>query len=89
MATLEKKGTTHLTFQSFAAAIAESVGTYRAFFVAMALVVAWAVSGPLFHSSDSGSSKLAQSKKPRTWVLVLGTGDEPVGELEKFFNMAC
>ncbi len=29
-------------------------------------------------------SKLVQAEKPRTWVLVFGTGDEPVAELERF-----
>ncbi len=29
-------------------------------------------------------SKLVRSEKPRTWVLVFGTGDEPVAQLEQF-----
>jgi low affinity Fe/Cu permease len=48
-------------FGRFAAEISDAVGTYRAFLVALVLVVAWAVTGPLFHFSDS-------------WQLVINTG---------------
>ena len=29
-------------------------------------------------------SRLVEPEKPRTWVLVLGTGDEPISELGRF-----
>jgi low affinity Fe/Cu permease len=48
-------------FSRAAAATATSMGSPWAFLIACALVVAWAVSGPLFHFSD-------------TWQLVINTG---------------
>jgi len=29
-------------------------------------------------------SKVVQPTRPRTWVLIFGTGDDPVPELEQF-----
>jgi len=48
-------------FHSFSAKIAMGVGSSRSFIVALAVVVVWAVTGPLFHFSD-------------TWQLVINTG---------------
>ncbi len=47
-------------FLRFASAISRVVGTYRAFAVAVALIVLWAALGPVFHFSDS-------------WQLVINT----------------
>ena len=48
-------------FRRFAHAAAHQVGTPKAFFLALAIIVTWAVTGPLFHFSD-------------TWQLVINTG---------------
>ncbi|WXA89728.1 low affinity iron permease family protein [Pendulispora rubella] len=48
-------------FRKFAHATAEGAGTSTAFIVAAAVIAGWAVSGPLFHFSD-------------TWQLVINTG---------------
>jgi low affinity Fe/Cu permease len=48
-------------FDRFASAIARGSGRASAFVVALAIVVVWAVSGPIFHFSD-------------TWQLVINTG---------------
>jgi low affinity Fe/Cu permease len=48
-------------FRKFAHRIAETVGTSRAFLVALLIVVVWAITGPVFHFSD-------------TWQLVINTG---------------
>ncbi len=48
-------------FYRFASAISAAVGTYHAFLIALAVVLAWALTGPLFHFSDS-------------WQLVINTG---------------
>ena len=58
-------------FRRFAAAISVAVGTYRAFLVAFALVVVWAITGPFFHFSD-------------TWQLVINTGTTVVTFLMVF-----
>jgi low affinity Fe/Cu permease len=47
-------------FNRFASRISEAVGTYRAFMLALGLVVLWALTGPLFHFGDS-------------WQLVINT----------------
>jgi low affinity Fe/Cu permease len=49
------------SFNRFAATVAAAVGTYRAFMLAMLIVVVWAASGPVFHYSDS-------------WQLIINTG---------------
>jgi low affinity Fe/Cu permease len=51
----------HEFFRRFAHATATAVGTAWAFFVAVAVVVAWALTGPAFGYSDS-------------WQLVINTG---------------
>jgi low affinity Fe/Cu permease len=48
-------------FRKFAENTANAVGSYWAFLMATAVVVAWALSGPLFGFSD-------------TWQLVINTG---------------
>src|SRR6476659_3660967 len=48
-------------FRKFAHRIAETVGSSRAFLLALAVVVVWAFTGPIFHYSD-------------TWQLVINTG---------------
>jgi low affinity Fe/Cu permease len=48
-------------FRRFAHGCAEAVGRSYAFFVATLVILAWALSGPLFHFSD-------------TWQLVINTG---------------
>jgi low affinity Fe/Cu permease len=48
-------------FRKFSQATAHLVGTPGSFFLAVAVVVIWAVSGPFFHFSD-------------TWQLVINTG---------------
>jgi low affinity Fe/Cu permease len=49
------------TFRRFAHRVAAAVGAPWAFAVAIVTVLAWAVSGPLFHYSD-------------TWQLTINTG---------------
>ena len=48
-------------FRRFSHAIAERVGRSSAFVAAMAIILVWAATGPLFHFSD-------------TWQLVINTG---------------
>ena len=48
-------------FRTFSCKVAAAVGTHHAFLVALAVVAAWAVTGPLFGFSD-------------TWQLVINTG---------------
>ena len=48
-------------FHKYASRVAEVVGTSRAFLTALAVVLIWAMTGPLFHFSD-------------TWQLVINTG---------------
>ena len=40
-------------FRWFAHRVSDVVGTHRAFVAALAVVMVWAVTGPLFHFSDS------------------------------------
>ena len=48
-------------FRKFAQRTAEAVGRSQAFFLAASVVAIWAVTGPVFHFSD-------------TWQLVINTG---------------
>jgi len=48
-------------FRKFAQVVSRIVGTSWVFFVAVAVVLVWAVTGPMFHYSD-------------TWQLVINTG---------------
>src|SRR5438067_1874565 len=49
------------TFRRFAQIISHAVGSSWAFILAVAVIVTWAVTGPMFHYSD-------------TWQLVINTG---------------
>jgi low affinity Fe/Cu permease len=48
-------------FHSFSCCAAAVVGSHSAFLIALAVVIGWAATGPLFHFSD-------------TWQLVINTG---------------
>ena len=48
-------------FRKFAHQVAESVGTSRAFLIAVGVIAVWGITGPVFHFSD-------------TWQLVINTG---------------
>jgi low affinity Fe/Cu permease len=48
-------------FHKFSTAVADRMGSPVAFLTAIAVILAWGVSGPLFHFSD-------------TWQLVINTG---------------
>lgn len=48
-------------FRKFAHATSEQMGSSWAFVVAVLIIVAWAVTGPIFHFSD-------------TWQLIINTG---------------
>jgi len=55
----ERKGLSF--FERFASHVARATGSPWAFFVALATIIVWAVTGPIFHYSD-------------TWQLVINTG---------------
>jgi low affinity Fe/Cu permease len=63
------------TFADLAYVSSEAVGTPRAFAVAVAVVVVWAATGPVFHFSD-------------TWQLVINTGTTVVTFLMVFLIQA-
>lgn len=48
-------------FERFASKVAQATGSPWAFFIAMGAIVIWAITGPIFHYSD-------------TWQLVINTG---------------
>jgi low affinity Fe/Cu permease len=48
-------------FRKFSSKVSEATGSAWAFLVAVAIIVIWAVTGPLFHFSD-------------VWQLVINTG---------------
>jgi low affinity Fe/Cu permease len=48
-------------FSKFAIGVADKVGSSGAFFLALAVIAVWAITGPLFHYSD-------------TWQLWINTG---------------
>ena len=60
MSTAEKTRSTPL-FERLALVITQAAGSAKAFVVALAVIVAWAVTGPIFGFSD-------------TWQLVINTG---------------
>jgi low affinity Fe/Cu permease len=62
-------------FYRFALAASQVLGTHTAFLVALALVVAWATTGPIFRFSDS-------------WQLVINTGTTVVTFLMVFLIQA-
>ena len=62
-------------FRIFACAVAAGVGTHWAFVIALAVVLAWAITGPAFGFSDS-------------WQLVINTGTTIVTFLMVFLIQA-
>jgi low affinity Fe/Cu permease len=48
-------------FRAFACGVGSAVGTHWAFLIALGVVLAWAITGPMFRFSDS-------------WQLVINTG---------------
>ena len=62
-------------FRRFSRLTAQAVGSVWAFFIALLVIVVWAVSGPLFHFSD-------------TWQLVINTGTTIVTFLMVFLIQA-
>lgn len=48
-------------FEKFASKVSRATGTPKAFLIAILIIAVWAVSGPIFHFSD-------------TWQLVINTG---------------
>ena len=62
-------------FRRFAHAVSTAVGRSYAFFIACAIIIAWAASGPFFHYSD-------------TWQLVINTGTTIVTFLMVFLIQA-
>jgi len=62
-------------FRRFAHATARAVGSVWSFFLAALVIVVWAVTGPLFHFSD-------------TWQLVINTGTTIVTFLMVFLIQA-
>ena len=62
-------------FARYSQLVSEVVGTPRAFGLALAVVIAWAATGPLFHFSD-------------TWQLVINTGTTVITFLMVFVIQA-
>ena len=52
---------TEATFHNMAKGTSTAVGRPKSFFIAVAVIVVWALTGPLFHFSD-------------TWQLIINTG---------------
>jgi low affinity Fe/Cu permease len=52
---------TEATFHNMAKGTSTAVGRPKSFFIALAVIVVWALTGPLFHFSD-------------TWQLIINTG---------------
>src|SRR5215470_4274512 len=62
-------------FHQFACVVSDAVGTHWAFLVALIVIAVWAITGPLFHFSDS-------------WQLVINTGTTIVTFLMVFVIQA-
>ena len=62
-------------FRRFSYTVACAVGSHWAFLVALVIVIVWAVTGPMFHFSD-------------TWQLVINTGTTIVTFLMVFLIQA-
>ena len=62
-------------FRAFSCRVAAAVGTHAAFLIALAVVLGWAISGPVFGFSDS-------------WQLVINTGTTIVTFLMVFLIQA-
>ena len=58
-------------FRRFASAVSEALGSHWAFVAAFAIIVVWALSGPLFHYDDH-------------WQLIINTGTTVVTFLMVF-----
>lgn len=58
---LKKKSTVKRKFQQFSAWVTKATGTSTAFFIALMVIVVWAISGHFFHYSE-------------VWQLVINTG---------------
>src|SRR5215510_4252398 len=56
-----KKGTIGYLLERFSYVATKATGTSMAFILALTVIVVWAITGPLFHFSD-------------TWQLVINTG---------------
>src|SRR3954469_22633179 len=52
---------TEATFHTMAKGTSTAVGRPKSFFIAVAIIVIWAITGPFFHFSD-------------TWQLIINTG---------------
>jgi low affinity Fe/Cu permease len=63
--------TTDNIFSRFASAVTRQAGSTYAFMIALAIIIAWGITGPLFHYSD-------------TWQLVINTGTTVVTFLMVF-----
>jgi len=57
----EKRASINTWFSGVASAAAQIVGSAWVFFAAIAVIIVWGVTGPLFHYSD-------------TWQLIINTG---------------
>src|SRR4030095_16987724 len=57
-------------FHQFAYRVATAVGSPAAFVLALAVVVAWAVTGPLFHFSDSWQLVINTATTIATFLMV-------------------
>jgi low affinity Fe/Cu permease len=62
-------------FRAFSCRVAAAVGTHASFLIALVVVLAWAISGPVFGFSDS-------------WQLVINTGTTIVTFLMVFLIQA-
>ena len=62
-------------FRRFACSVSDAVGSYWAFVAALGVVLVWAITGPVFHFSDS-------------WQLVINTGTTIVTFLMVFLIQA-
>jgi low affinity Fe/Cu permease len=69
------RGVSSDRFHRFAFGISDRMGRPRTFLLALGVVLAWALSGPLFHFSD-------------TWQLVINTGTTVITFLMVFLLQA-
>ena len=56
-----RKKTLHHMFEHFSTAVTDAAGSTFAFIIALALVLIWGITGPMFHYSES-------------WQMVINTG---------------
>ena len=57
----KKKNSFKVRFEKISSGITRAVGTSTAFIISLFVIVTWAISGPVFHFSD-------------TWQLIINTG---------------